>query len=220
MSSSSPSSDWEAWGAVFVCGLAVVGLVLAEARGSQRGRWLTKPVAALAFVVAAVQWGATDSSYGRLVLAGLGSCALADVLLIPKRDALFLAGLVAFAVGHALYAVAFAAGAVSLPATGVAALLLAAVAAAVWRWLSPHLSGPFRIAVPAYIGIIAVMVALASGASVAGRPGWIALGAWAFAASDLSVARERFVTKGFVNGAWGLPLYFASQLALARSVVG
>ena len=43
-------------------------------------------------------------------------------------------------------------------------------------------------------------------------------GALAFAISDLAVARERFVTPSFVNGAWGLPLYFAAQLTLAGTV--
>ena len=40
----------------------------------------------------------------------------------------------------------------------------------------------------------------------------------AFALSDLSVARDRFVRPGFANAAWGLPLYFAAQLVIASSV--
>jgi len=46
----------------------------------------------------------------------------------------------------------------------------------------------------------------------------IALGAAMFALSDVSVARDRFVAKAFVNRAWGLPLYFAAQLILASTV--
>jgi uncharacterized membrane protein YhhN len=42
-----------------------------------------------------------------------------------------------------------------------------------------------------------------------------ALYAVAFA---LSVARDRFVVPGFVNRAWGLPLYYAAQLVLAATV--
>ena len=45
-------------------------------------------------------------------------------------------------------------------------------------------------------------------------------GAAMFCVSDLSVARDRFVSPGFVNGAWGLPLYFGGQLLLAASVAG
>jgi hypothetical protein len=33
--------------------------------------------------------------------------------------------------------------------------------------------------------------------------------------SDLCVARERFVTQGFVNRAIGLPLYYGAVLVLA-----
>ena len=43
----------------------------------------------------------------------------------------------------------------------------------------------------------------------------LAVGALAFTASDVSVARDRFVKHEFVNRAWGLPLYFGAQLLLA-----
>ena len=46
---------------------------------------------------------------------------------------------------------------------------------------------------------------------------WLA--AVAFFCSDLSVARDRFVAPGFANRAWGLPLYYAAQLAFAWSVL-
>jgi hypothetical protein len=39
-----------------------------------------------------------------------------------------------------------------------------------------------------------------------------------FYASDLSVARDRFVVFRFSNRAWGLPLYFGAQLILASTV--
>jgi uncharacterized membrane protein YhhN len=44
------------------------------------------------------------------------------------------------------------------------------------------------------------------------------LGALLFYASDLSVARDRFVQRGFVNKAWGLPAYYAGQVLLAWSL--
>jgi len=36
-----------------------------------------------------------------------------------------------------------------------------------------------------------------------------------FGISDLFVARQRFVSSGFVNAAVGLPAYFGAQLLLA-----
>jgi hypothetical protein len=61
------------------------------------------------------------------------------------------------------------------------------------------------------------MCALACGVTAAGGPAIVALGALAFAASDVSVARDRFVQHDFFNRAWGLPLYYAAQLMLALS---
>jgi hypothetical protein len=46
----------------------------------------------------------------------------------------------------------------------------------------------------------------------------VLLGAVMFYASDLSVARDRFVKRGFLNRVWGLPLYYAAQLVLASTV--
>jgi YhhN family len=39
-----------------------------------------------------------------------------------------------------------------------------------------------------------------------------------FAASDIAVARERFVQQGFLNQLWGWPTYFVAQLVLAWTV--
>ena len=33
-----------------------------------------------------------------------------------------------------------------------------------------------------------------------------------------ATARDRFVEKSFINGAWGLPTYFAAQVVLALSI--
>jgi hypothetical protein len=62
------------------------------------------------------------------------------------------------------------------------------------------------------------MVVCAIGAAAAGAPLAAAVGAVLFAASDVSVARDRFVGAGFSNRLWGLPLYVGAQLLLAASV--
>jgi uncharacterized membrane protein YhhN len=43
------------------------------------------------------------------------------------------------------------------------------------------------------------------------------VGALAFTASDISVARDRFARHEFLNRAWGLPLYYAAQLLIAST---
>ncbi len=197
------------------CLLSVVLLLVFERQGVRRAEWLFKPLAALAFIWAGLASGALDSGYGQWVLAGLVLCMAGDVLLIPPgQGSTFLAGMVAFLLGHLAYAIAF----LQLPLDGltllgaVAAMTL--VAAVVLRWLWPYLNRQFQVAVVAYIVVISAMVCLA----VATGEGWIIVGAVAFAVSDLAVARNRFVAPGFINRLWGLPLYFVSQLLIAATV--
>jgi uncharacterized membrane protein YhhN len=46
------------------------------------------------------------------------------------------------------------------------------------------------------------------------------IGAVLFAASDLTVARERFVHRSAWNRVVGLPMYYAGQLLIAWSIAG
>jgi uncharacterized membrane protein YhhN len=201
---------------IVVCAAAVAGLLVAEARGSQRGLWLTKPVASLAFLWTAFAVGALESVYGRWVFLGLVLCLAGDLLLIPReRPAVFRAGVLAFLLGH----VAYGAGFLTQPVSGVglvaAGALLAVTLAALWRWLSGSLPSDLSGAVRAYFVVIGVMATLACGVTAAGGPLAVAAGALAFAASDVSVARDRFIRHEFGNRAWGLPLYYAAQVLLA-----
>src|SRR5690606_6026025 len=140
-----------------------------------------------------------------------------DVLLIPKNKRTFLAGLIAFLLGHLAYAVAFAVRGVDLRWTALAALALGAAAIPVLRWLWPHVEGPMRGPVAAYVLVITSMVAPAAGTFGERGDLRIVAGALGFYLSDLAVARERFVAPGFVNRAWGLPLYFGAQVLLAST---
>jgi uncharacterized membrane protein YhhN len=74
-----------------------------------------------------------------------------------------------------------------------------------------------RMPVQAYFAVIATMTALACAVTVAGATPLVALGAIAFTVSDISVARDRFVQRGFFNRVWGLPLYYFAQVLLALS---
>lgn len=203
---------------IVICAAAVAGLLVAERRASQVGKWLTKPVASAAFMAVAVISGALESDYGRLILLGLGLCLLGDVLLIPEgRLAVFRAGVFAFLAGHLAFAAAFLTQPRSLAWLAAAAVALALALAGVWRWLSPRLPEDMRRPVQAYFLVIGVMTALACATSGAGGPPIVAAGAIAFTASDIAVARDRFVRQEFTNRAWGLPLYYFAQVLLALS---
>jgi len=176
-------------------------------------------VASSAFLGAAWAAGAFTSDYGRLILLGLGFSWLGDLLLLSQgRTRLFLLGMFGFILAHAAYGAGF----LSLAFSPVAALVAAAGSAAAgygtYRWLAPHLTGVFRVAVPVYIAIIAAMLALAVSATAATGQMAMTAGAAAFALSDLSVAQGHFVRPSWAAKAWGLPLYYAAQLVLAGSV--
>jgi len=206
------------WGPYLLCAVAVAGLLWAELRGSRAGLWLAKPVASLAFLWVALAMGALETSYGQLVLLGLVLCLLGDLLLIPlERPTVFRAGVFAFLAGHLAYSAAFLTRPLDPLGLAVGAVLLAIVLLAVLRWLGPSLPADMVWPVRTYMLVIGVMSALACGVSAAGGPWAVAVGALAFTASDISVARDRFVRPEFVNRAWGLPLYYAAQLLIATT---
>jgi uncharacterized membrane protein YhhN len=197
--------------------LAVAALLAADRRGERAGVALAKPLASAGFVCAAWAAGATGSGYGRAVLLGLVLCFVGDVLLISKHRKSFLAGLVSFLLGHLAFAAACLVRGVVLPASVFSGFVLVQLAVLVWLWLGPHVESAMRVPVLAYIAVITLMVALALGSVAHAASPALVIGAIFFFLSDLSVARDRFVAPGFVNRAWGLPLYYAAVLLLAAS---
>ncbi|MFI5316489.1 MAG: lysoplasmalogenase [Myxococcota bacterium] len=197
---------------------AAVGLLLAaEYRGWRAGIWLAKPAASTVFVAAALQHGALASSYGRLVALALALSWLGDVLLIPaERPRVFQAGVAAFGLAHVAYIAAFLARGLELERALVAAFPAALALALAARWLRPHVPPEMALSVRAYMGILSAMLVAAAGASAVDPA--IFAGALVFYLSDLTVARDRFVSPGFANGLVGLPLYYAAQLILAATV--
>lgn len=201
------------------CATGVAFALIGELSGRAVWQWVGKPLAALSFVAAAVYWGAWETTYGRTILVGLCLGAIGDVLLIPRWHArAFMGALNLFLLGHVAYVIAFSA----LPLHGGAAALAAAVTVAggivIAIWLLPSVPEDLRTPVLTYFGVIGVMLVTAVSAFWAGASILLAVGALGFAASDVAVARERFVHSNAVNRLSGMPLYFASQMALAASV--
>ncbi|MEN8181313.1 MAG: lysoplasmalogenase, partial [Myxococcota bacterium] len=143
-------------------------------------------------------------------------CWLGDVLLLGRgRGTGLRLGLASFLLGHVAYAVAFTLRGLDPLACLAAAAGLLVPGFLVLRWLLPQAPSDWRIPVLAYAAVISVMAVSALGGISGPGGGVIALGALAFYASDLAVARERFVQSSFANKAWGLPLYYGAQLLLA-----
>jgi uncharacterized membrane protein YhhN len=200
------------------CLLSCAALVFAELRQQLRLQVLCKVLASSSFVLLALSLQATASAYGQALLVALLLSWVGDVCLLSQRSALFLAGLGFFLLAHLAFSLAFALGALQLVGglAGLALMLL--VGALTLRWLWPHLDTPYKAAVSAYVVAIVLMCTLAVAHSSASGSWLVGVGALAFAASDISVARDRFVAPGFSNKAWGLPLYYVAQLLLCWSI--
>lgn len=200
----------------------VAVLVFAEWRGAAPLRIASKTGASLGFVAFALASGAGAAGVaGMWTIAALALCVVGDLCLLSKARAPFLAGLVAFLLGHVCFTIAFTALSPSLLAIGLAAVPLAATAAVVWRWLGPH-AGSLAKPVLAYIAVISTMVAVAVGVAMGDpTPGRLGLlgAAVAFFLSDLCVARDRFVAPGPDNKTIGLPLYYGAQLAFGAAIL-
>lgn len=207
--------------AVSTCIAALLALLVAEYRRMLPLKVVAKLAASSAFVIAALQWGALDSLYGKSILVGLCLCWLGDACLLPEgAGKFFLAGLLAFLCGHVAYSIAFLQlqpDANWIYSAAPVALLIGLV---VLRWLWPALARNTGMKLPVifYVAVILGMVLLASAATFAGASALVVLGAAGFAISDLAVARERFFAVTFFNRAWGLPAYYGSQLLLAYTI--
>jgi uncharacterized membrane protein YhhN len=195
--------------------LATLGLLEAKRRGSRRGEWILKPLAAAGFIGAALAAHALETRFGAAIFLGLCFSFAGDVLLIPRTRSTFVLGLVAFLLGHVAYGCAFVVRGISPLSTLVAGAAAVVPAVMVMRWLLPNVEARMKPAIVAYVVVISAMVAIAVGTVAARGNPLIVIGALAFYLSDLAVARDRFVAQEFANKVWGWPLYFGAQLVLA-----
>ena len=205
---------------ILLC-LGSLGLLLvAEVRAWTIGKWVFKTLASTGFVGVGLVSGLTASGAGIAALVALLLCMTGDLLLIPQSRKTFLAGLIAFLLGHVAYVVAFFLQGTDPATAGTVGLITVVAAMPVLRWLWPHLPERFQAPVLAYIVVISVMLSFAAGVVAAGGSKLILLGAFTFYLSDLFVARRRFVSPGAINRIIGLPLYYVGQLLLAACITG
>lgn len=198
----------------FAC-LALVVLLLLELHILAAG---AKLIASSAFVGVAIVSGAWQTTFGRLLLAGLVLSWCGDMFLIGSSQTAFLTGLVAFLLAHVAYVAAFAVHGVDRRWLWLAALPLLGVAIVVTLWLDPYVAPYLVIPVRTYTVVISAMVIMAFGTRGAGGSLLILCGALLFFFSDLSVAALRLVQTDFPTYVWGLPFYYGGQLCLALSV--
>lgn len=204
-------------GAIFL-----IAVLFHEKKKNRLPLLVTKSILSLLFVIAALIQPRPVPVYFHYLLMGLIFCLVGDVCLALPQKKAFMGGLVAFLLGHILYIFSFL-NLVSIPkwlSPGV--LIIVVISTLVFFWLRPHLKF-MLIPVLLYIVVITLMAigALAvfwkSSFQVSGRV-LILAGALCFYASDIFVARQRFIKEEFRNRILGLPLYYTGQFMLAFSV--
>ena len=204
---------------LFLYVLIVLALLIAELREDRRAQYFFKPLAAFGFVILALQFGALESTYGKFILAGLIACAVGDVFLLSRdSENLFKAGMLAFALGHIIYVIAFGQQFDSLGPYGIIVVGLTTFFAIMFFiWLKPNLDNNMIGITLIYTIIITLMVA----ASVARLNYYlryvVPLAAIMFATSDMFVAKDRFVKFRPKNAFAITPLYFSAQALFAYS---
>ena len=203
---------------VVLTGIACVALVGLLYSDLYQPAFAAKFIASTSFLALAVRARAMASTYGRLILLGLGFSWCGDMFLTGQSQLAFLAGLCAFLLGHVAYVTAFIRHGYHRAWVFIAAVPVLAVAVAVLAWLAPHTPPELEIPVRAYVAVISLMVIFAYGTR--GRDGTILIiaGATLFFLSDLSVAALRLAQTGYPTYVLGLPFYYAGQVCLALSV--
>jgi len=171
-------------------------------------------VLAIAFVAGRAR-GRGWRRFDLLLIAGLAFSLLGDVLLmLPGR---FIGGLVAFLLAHLCYIALFRDGAGWLPRPLALAATLA-LGAAMYAVLFPGLDAVLRVAVAAYVVVIATMAAQAIGRAAVLRDGpaiAVAVGAVFFMLSDALLALNRFWSPLPMAQFWVLATYYVAQILIA-----
>ena len=182
-----------AWIALAIAAVAAGTDWVAVHRGDKRLEYVAKPAATLALLVAALLLDPEHDGRRAWFVAALALSLAGDVFLMLPRD-LFVAGLASFLVAHLAYVAGFWTG--DAPWGGALAVGVVVVAAVVVV-LAARILGGLRVSgadelvppVTAYMAVIAVMAASATGTAL---PLAIA-GAWLFLVSDALIAWNRFV---------------------------
>jgi alkylglycerol monooxygenase len=180
---------------------------------------LFKPLAmllAIVFVASRVRQKRATGRFDLLLMAGLAFSLVGDVfLMFPGR---FIAGLVSFLLAHLCYIALFRQGLPWLPRRG-ALLATLGLGVAMYALLFGSLGPVLKVAVAAYVVVIAVMAAQAIGrAAVLGDASSraVAIGAGFFMLSDSLLALNLFYRPIPLAPLWVLSTYYVAQILIAR----
>ena len=210
-----------------VLGATAALLAIASAPWALGRPWLDaafKPLATMCVIAWAVLGRGDDSLLRRWIVAGLVCSLAGDIALLwPVRG--FLAGLVAFLLGHLCYLAALTRR-VKFLASPVAFGAWAIVAGAVLAGLRSGVPAELRMPVLVYVCALAAMAAQASSVWLArrGQPDaarWrrVAIGGGLFVLSDAILATDKFAGGVPLPTLWNLSTYWLAQWFIAGAAV-
>ena len=132
----------------------------------------------------------------------------------------FIPGLASFLVAHLFYIALFCQGQKLFPSKR-ALLAVLTVGGVMYAIVLGGLGDPvLKIAVAAYVSVIALMAAQAIGRATVkddAAARWVAVGACIFMVSDSLIAINKFVTPVALSSLWILGTYYAAQLLIVHN---
>ena len=180
-----------------------------------------KPLPMLVAIVAVAARAYSTGARARFdlyLLAALVASLAGDVFLMLPGN-YFIPGLASFLVAHLFYNALFRQGMPWFPSRRALGFTLA-VAGAMYAWVWAGLTDPvLRVAVAAYVSVIALMVAQAIGRALVLREAAaqaVGLGACVFMLSDSLIAINRFVQPLQLVSVWVLATYYTAQILIVR----
>ena len=178
-----------------------------------------KPLAllfALFFVAHRARPIGTAGRFDLILLGGLAFSLVGDCLLM--FPGYFIPGLVAFLIAHLFYIALFRMGVAWFPSRRALVATLS-LGAAMYAFLYAGLNPVLRVAVAAYVVVIALMAAQAIGRATVLRNKaalGVAIGSGFFMLSDALLATNRFAFPLPLAEFWVLSTYYVAQILIAR----
>ena len=205
--------------------LQCAALATLSALGMVDGHLVFKPMAmviAIVFVAARAHSTGARGTFGikfdALLVGALVFSLGGDVfLMLPVNY--FIPGLGSFLVAHLFYIVLLRQGQGWFPSR-TALLCVLGFGAVMYGVLWSSLGDPvLKVAVAAYVSVIALMAAQAIGRAVVlgdAAARWVAVGACVFMASDSLIAINKFLTPVPLSPLWILCTYYAAQMLIVH----
>lgn len=173
------------------------------------------PIVWLATFIGIIRSYAVSKSYATFISIGLLFCSIGDIFLVHDIEEFFISGLIAFAIGHIFYIIAYGFKPLRLPL-----FLPLIIAFLIMNYhFAPVLCGPLVYAIPAYSFILSTMIWRAVSLAVENSSYSLALGCILFGISDALLGINVFLEPLERLRYSVMSTYYLGQLFIAISTL-